>query len=86
MLHVLWPFLWISAGLADAEANVAQLKASVDQAAAATAKAKAQLQLAQENYNRQAELFQKNVVAQATLDTATRNLDIPAARWVNEVF
>ena len=39
------------AGLADAEANVAQLKASVDQASAATAKARAQLQLAQENYD-----------------------------------
>ncbi|MBR0817176.1 HlyD family secretion protein [Bradyrhizobium liaoningense] len=63
------------AGLADAEASVAQLKASVDQASAATAKAKAQLQLAQENYDRQLTLFQKNVVAQATLDTATRNLD-----------
>jgi multidrug resistance efflux pump len=63
------------AGLADAEANVAQLKASVDQASAATGKAKAQLQLAQENYDRQLTLFQKNVVAQATLDTATRNLD-----------
>jgi multidrug resistance efflux pump len=54
---------------------VAQLKASVDQAAAATGKAKAQLDLAQENYDRQNELFKKNVVAQATLDTATRNLD-----------
>jgi multidrug resistance efflux pump len=64
------------AGLADAEANVAQLKASIDQATAATAKVKAQLQLAQENYDRQSELFKKNVVAQATLDTATRNLDM----------
>jgi multidrug resistance efflux pump len=63
------------AGLADAEASVAQLKASVDQATATVEKAKAQLQLAQENYDRQATLFQKNVVAQATLDTATRNLD-----------
>ena len=63
------------AGLADAEANVAQLKASVDEASAATAKAKAQLQLAQENYDRQSQLFKQNVVAQATLDTATRNLD-----------
>lgn len=63
------------AGLADAEANVAQLKASVDQASAATAKAKAQQQLAQENYDRQSYLFKQNVVAQATLDTATRNLD-----------
>ena len=63
------------AGLADAEANVAQLKASVDQATATTGKAKAQLQLSQENYDAQATLFQKNVVAKATLDTATRNLD-----------
>src|SRR5262249_1550863 len=63
------------AGLADAEANVAQLKASVDQATATVGKAKSELQLAQENYDRQATLFQKNVVAQATLDTAQRNLD-----------
>ena len=62
-------------GLADAEANVAQLKASVDQATAAVGRAKAQSQLAQEQYNAQATLFQKNVVAQATLDTATRNRD-----------
>ena len=63
------------AGLADAEANIAQLKASVDQAAAETGKAKTNLALAQTNYDRQAELFQKNVVAQVTLDTATRSLD-----------
>jgi len=63
------------AGLADAEASVAQLKASVDQASAVVAKAKAQLLLSQENYDAQETLFQKNVVAKATLDTATRNLD-----------
>jgi len=63
------------AGLAQAEANVAQLKASVDEATATVEKAKAQFDLAQTNYQRQAELFQKNVVAQATLDTATRNRD-----------
>ncbi|MBR0717662.1 HlyD family secretion protein [Bradyrhizobium liaoningense] len=72
------------AGLADAEANVAQLKASVDQASAATAKAKAQLLLAQENYDSQSTLFQKNVVAKATLDTATRNFDA-AKQTVAEV-
>ena len=33
------------------------------------------MQLSQENYDAQATLFQKNVVAKATLDTATRNLD-----------
>ena len=32
-------------------------------------------QLAQENYDRQSTLFRKDVVAQAALDTATRNLD-----------
>ena len=63
------------AGLADAEASVAQLKASVDQATASAEKAKAERDLAQTNYERQKELFEKNVVAQATLDTATRNRD-----------
>jgi len=32
--------------------------------------------LAKQNYDRQAELFQKNVVAQATLDTFSRNLEV----------
>ena len=63
------------AGLAEARANVEQLKASVDQASATVEKAKTQLDLAQTNYDRQKELFDKNVVAQATLDTATRNRD-----------
>lgn len=63
------------AGLADAEASVAQLKAAVDEASATTKKARTQLELAQENYDRQLKLFQKGVVAKATLDTATRNLD-----------
>jgi multidrug resistance efflux pump len=64
-----------NAALAEAEQNVKQLKASLDQATAAAEKVNAQFQLAQQNYDRQAELFQKNVVAQATLDTATRNLE-----------
>ena len=63
------------AGLADAESSVAQLKASVDQATASAEKARAERDLAQTNYDRQKELFEKNVVAQATLDTATRNRD-----------
>jgi multidrug resistance efflux pump len=63
------------AALAEAEQNVRQLKASLDQAAAATEKANAQFALAQQNYDRQAELFQKRVIAQATLDTFTRNLE-----------
>ena len=63
------------AALAEAEQNVKQLKASFDQAAAQAGGANAQLQLAEQNYDRQAQLFKANVVAQATLDTATRNLD-----------
>ncbi len=64
------------AALAEAEQNVKQLKASFDQAAAQAERANAQMQLAEQNYDRQAQLFKTNVVAQATLDTATRNLDV----------
>jgi len=64
------------AAIAEAEQNVKQLKASFDQAAALAERANAQLQLAEQNYDRQAQLFKANVVAQATLDTATRNLDV----------
>jgi multidrug resistance efflux pump len=73
------PFQYVvdekKAALAEAEQNVKQLKASFDQASAQAEKVNSQLQLAQQNYDRQAELFKSNVVAQATLDTATRNLD-----------
>lgn len=61
--------------LAEAEQSVRQLKASLDGASAGAEKARAQARLAQENYDRQAELFRKNVVAQATLDTFTRNVE-----------
>jgi multidrug resistance efflux pump len=61
--------------LADAEQNVKQLKASLDQSTAAAEKANSQFELAQQNYDRQAELFEKKVIAQATLDTFTRNLE-----------
>jgi multidrug resistance efflux pump len=61
--------------LADAEQNVKQMKASLDQATAASERANAQYQLAQQTYDRQAELLEKKVVAQATVDTATRNLE-----------
>jgi len=61
--------------LADAEQNVKQMKASLDQATAASERANAQFQLAQQTYDRQAELLEKKVVAQATVDTATRNLE-----------
>ena len=63
------------ASLAEAEQNVRQLKASLDQATAAAERANAQFELAQQNYDRQAELFEKKVIAQATLDTFTRNLE-----------
>jgi multidrug resistance efflux pump len=73
------PFQYVvdekKAALAEAEQNVDQLKASLDQATAATGRADSQFQLAQQNYDRQNELFQKNVIAKATLDTYTRNLD-----------
>jgi multidrug resistance efflux pump len=74
------PFQYVvdekNAALAEAEQNVNQLKAALDQATAAAERVNAQLRLSQDNYDRQAELFAKNVVARATLDTATRNLDV----------
>ena len=63
------------ASLAEAEQNVKQMKASLDQATAVAERANAQYELAQQNYDRQAELFARNVIAQATLDTFTRNLE-----------
>lgn len=63
------------AALAEAQQGVKQLKASLDQASAAVEKAKAQAALAQQTYDRQADLLDKKVVAQATVDTAQRNLD-----------
>jgi multidrug resistance efflux pump len=65
----------MKAALAEAEQNVNQLKASLDQATAAAERVNAQLKLSHENYDRQAQLFRTNVIAQATLDTASRNLD-----------
>jgi multidrug resistance efflux pump len=72
------------AALAEAEQNVLQLKASLDQATAGLERARAQLQLAQQNYDRQAELFQRNVIAQATLDTYARNLDTARQTVISE--
>ena len=73
------PFQYVldqkQASLAEAEQNVKQLKAAYDQATAAAERANAQFELAQQNYDRQAELFEKKVIAQATLDTFTRNLE-----------
>jgi multidrug resistance efflux pump len=73
------PFQYVvdekKAALAQAEQQVTQLKEALDKASAETQKANAQLQLAQENYDRQAYLFQRNDIAQATLQTYGRNLD-----------
>jgi multidrug resistance efflux pump len=63
------------AALAEAEQGVKQLKTSLDQATASVGKATSQLDLAQLTYDRQVELLEKRVVAQATVDNATRNLD-----------
>lgn len=63
------------AALAEAEQNVKQLKAALDQVTAAAQRAEAQQQLAQQEFQRQSELFERKVVAQATLDIAARNLD-----------
>src|SRR5689334_15627131 len=62
--------------LAEAETKVKQLKAAFDQAKANVEKVNAQVKLAEENYDRQEYLFEKKVIAQATLDTYTRNLDV----------
>ena len=64
------------AALAEAEQNVKQLKAELDQASANAERSKSQLEMAQLTYDRQVELLAKQVVAQATLDTATRNLEV----------
>ncbi len=63
------------AALAEAEQSVRQLKASYDQATAMAQRANAQLTLAQQNYDRQNELFEKKIIAQATLDNYARNLE-----------
>ena len=61
--------------LAEADQNVKQLKAALDQATAGAERTEAQFQLAQQNYDRQAQLFERRVIAQATLETFERNLE-----------
>jgi multidrug resistance efflux pump len=61
--------------LAEAEQTVKQLKSSYEQAAATVEKVRVQLKLAQDEYARQLQLFEKKVIAQAALDIATRNID-----------
>ena len=64
------------ASLTEAEQKVVQLKQALDRASADAERANSQLRLAQDNYDRQSELFSKNIIARATLDTYTRNLDV----------
>jgi multidrug resistance efflux pump len=64
------------ASLAEAEQKVVQLKEALDKATAETQRADAQQQLAQNNYDRQHTLFEKDVIAKAALDTYARNLDV----------
>ncbi len=65
----------LKASLAASQQGVPQLQAALDQAIAARQRAEAQTALARQTYDREAELLSKNVVAQATVDTAKRNLD-----------
>jgi multidrug resistance efflux pump len=65
----------LEAALVASEQSVRELKTSLDQATAARARAKAQVDLAQQTYDRQKYLFDRRDVAQATVDTATRNLE-----------
>ncbi|MBR0907186.1 HlyD family secretion protein [Bradyrhizobium liaoningense] len=62
------------AQVAEAEQNLKQLKATIDQQVAEVERVKAQLDLAQQTYDRQTQLFRTNDVSQATVDTASRNL------------
>ena len=63
------------AALAEAEQNVKQLKAALDQSSAEAARSNAQFKLAQQDYDRQVDLFERKVIAQAALDTYSRNLE-----------
>src|SRR5262245_120122 len=65
----------LEASLAASEQGVPQLQAALDQAIASRQRAEAQTALARETFNRQSELLHRDVVAQATVDTAKRNLD-----------
>jgi multidrug resistance efflux pump len=64
----------LEAALAAAEQSVPQLKSSLDQASAGVEKANVQLNLAKAEFERQIELFEKKVIAQAALDRSERNL------------
>jgi multidrug resistance efflux pump len=64
-----------NAQLAEAEQDVKQMKAALDQATAEKERMNAQYRLAQENYDRQQQLFEKEVISKATLDVFARNIE-----------
>jgi multidrug resistance efflux pump len=65
----------LKASLAASQQGVPELKTALDQATAARQRAEAQTALAQQTYDREADLLAHKVVPQATADTAKRNLD-----------
>ncbi|NEW97139.1 biotin/lipoyl-binding protein [Rhodopseudomonas sp. BR0G17] len=65
----------LKASLAASQQGVPELKAALDQANASRQRAEAQTALAQQTYDRNVQLFSRNVVAQATVDSAKRDLD-----------
>jgi multidrug resistance efflux pump len=65
----------LEASLAASQQGVPELQAALDQAKAARQRAEAQTALAQQTFDRQSELLRQKVVAQATVDSATRTLD-----------
>ena len=65
----------LKAALSASQQGVPQLKAALEQATAARQRAEAQTALAQQSFDRETELLSRQVVAQATVDTAKRNLD-----------
>lgn len=65
----------LQAAVAAADQLVPQLKAALDQASAGVERAEVQLNLAQADFDRQRQLFEKGDIAQAALDRYQRNLD-----------
>ena len=68
--------------LAEADQNVGQLKASFEATTAAAIRGEAQYQLAKANYDRQMQLFQKQVIAQTTLDTTLAISRLRDEHWL----
>lgn len=65
----------LEAALAAAAQLVPQLKATLEKVSAEVERAEAQMNLAKGDFDRQRELFEKGVIAQAALDRYQRNLE-----------